>query len=153
MAVAKNIPGIMSSNKFEPHLNWMPPRFTVDVMLEKMLIGWDEEFRASILHEQIREEEDAMDEEKPMKKKLATAKVTLFQMMTESDYERISKPEFQGKEEFLKEMRYKVTKNIIPDGKSVQPRLHCLMSDKSVADVVEALIGVNLLKVIVMKSP
>ena len=62
---------------------------------------------------------------------------------------------FLGKPEFMKTMKRRLENEAIPDGNKVRARNHVLLSDKSISDVVEALIGVHLAnagKVIIGKS-
>ena len=51
---------------------------------------------------------------------------------------------FSGKEEFMKTMKRRLQNEAVPDGNKIRPRNHVLISDKSISDVVEALIGVHL---------
>ena len=78
---------LISGLKFEPHLNWRPPRFSNDQELEKEVIEWDKEFRKSLKDE---------TDETPEAKKVSVSKVTLFQMMEEKDWIRIKTQEFEG---------------------------------------------------------
>jgi hypothetical protein len=77
-----------------------------------------------------------------------TSNVTLLQMMTEEDLIRVSSPQFEGKTQFLATMTRKLQNEVVPPGNKVRPRMHALIADKSLSDVVEALIGVHLAKVI-----
>ena len=66
-------------------------------------------------------------------------------MMKTSDWQRINDgSNFEGKEQFLKD-KIRLVKNgkIQP---KVQPKYKKLISDKSVADCIEALIGIHLVK-------
>ena len=66
-------------------------------------------------------------------------------MMDSSDWQRINEgSNFEGKEQFLKD-KIRLVKNgkIQP---KVQPKYKKLISDKSVADCIEALIGIHLVK-------
>ena len=87
LAKSLNLEKLISGLKFEPHLNWRPPRFSNDQDLEKEVIEWDNEFRKS-----LKDEAD----ETPEAKKVSVSKVTLFQMMEEKDWIRIKTPEFEG---------------------------------------------------------
>ena len=87
LAKRLNLEQLISGLKFEPHLNWRPPRFSNDQELEKEVIEWDNEFRKS-----LKDEAD----ETPEAKKVSVSKVTLFQMMEEKDWIRIKTPEFEG---------------------------------------------------------
>ena len=80
LAKSLNLEKLISGLKFEPHLNWRPPRFSNDQDLEKEVIEWDNEFRKS-----LKDEAD----ETPEAKKVSVSKVTLFQMMEEKDWIRI----------------------------------------------------------------
>ena len=51
---------------------------------------------------------------------------------------------FIGKREFMKKIKRRLENDAIPDGYKVRARNHVLLSDKSIADVVEALIGLHL---------
>ena len=127
LAKQKNLHQFISACKFEPHLNWKPPRFGHDLDLENTLMEWDEEFRLN-----IKEGDDT---------RKGHSQVTLFRMMTEDDMKGLP-----TKKEFLKMMRTRLENSVIPDGDKVRPLSHVLMADKSIADVVEALIGVHLSK-------
>ena len=87
LAKRLNLEQLISGLKFEPHLNWRPPRFTNDQDSEKNVIEWDNEFRKSLKDEAA---------ETPEAKKVSMSKVTLFQMMEEKDWIRIKTPEFEG---------------------------------------------------------
>ena len=55
----------------------------------------------------------------------------------------------------MKTMKRRLENEAIPDGNKVRARNHVLLSDKSISDVVEALIGVHLAnagQVIIEKS-
>jgi len=137
LAKSLNLEKLISGLKFEPHLNWRPPRFSNDQDLEKEVIEWDNEFRKS-----LKDEAD----ETPEAKKVSVSKVTLFQMMEEKDWIRIRtlRPSEKCKREFMKTMKRRLENEAIPDGYKVRARNHVLLSDKSISDVVEALIGVHL---------
>ena len=92
LAKRLNLEQLISGVKFEPHLNWCPPRFSNDSSLEKQLIEWDQEFRLS-LKDNYGDNDDVLE---PKKDKLSLSKVTLFQMMQEKDWMRIKSPEFEG---------------------------------------------------------
>ena len=68
-------------------------------------------------------------------------------MMDSSDWQRINEgSNFEGKEQFLKDKIRLVKNGEIPDTTKVQPKYKKLISDKSVADCIEALIGIHLVK-------
>ena len=68
-------------------------------------------------------------------------------MMDSSDWQRINEgSNFEGKKQFLKNKIRLVQNGDIPDTTLVQPKYNKLISDKSVADVMEALIGIHLVK-------
>ena len=136
LAIQKHLYQYISACKFEPHLNWKPPRFGHDLDLENTLMEWDEEFRLNIKETK----EEGEDTSK------SHSKVTLFRMMTEEDKLNFQMKGLPTKKEFLKMMRTRLENSVIPDGDKVRPLSHVLMADKSIADVVEALIGVHLSK-------
>jgi dsRNA-specific ribonuclease len=142
LAKAKGLDAKISSTKLEPHLNWLPPQFKIDCQLESQLCQWDEEFRMSF---RLPKDDDYEEE---IKKHSLTSNVTLLQMMTEEDLIRVSSPQFEGKAQFLATMTRKLQNEVVPPGNKVRPRMHALIADKSLSDVVEALIGVHLAKVI-----
>ena len=59
MGVKKNFPEIIPSVKFEPHLNWNPPRFKSNENLENEIMNWDQEFRERV---NLNLNEDDMEE-------------------------------------------------------------------------------------------
>ena len=66
-------------------------------------------------------------------------------MMDSSDWQRINEgSNFEGKEQFLKDKIRLVKYGKIQP--KVQPKYKKLISDKSVADCIEALIGIHLVK-------
>ena len=133
---------LISGIKFEPHLNWRPPRFSNDQDLEKRIVDWDDEFRIKVREY---DNEDNLDEDLE-KKKLAQSKKTVFQMMTEEDW--LAHP--TNKKEFLKTMKRRLQNEsdpkLVQDKKlrQMSPINHSLLNDKSIADVIEALIGIHL---------
>ena len=138
MAKKKNLQDLISACKFEPHLNWKPAKFSHNILSEDTLIEWDEEFRLY-----LKEKDD--DDEEIKSKKVDNSKVTLFQMMNEEDKLNFD-AELPNKKTFLKTMRKRLENDIIPTGNKIRPLGHVLIADKSIADVVEALIGVHLAK-------
>ena len=141
LGVKKNFPEIIPSSKFAPHLNWNPPRFHSNENLEKQIMDWDNEFRERV---NINLDEDDTYENSS---KMKTSMVTLFQMMDSSDWQRINdSSRFEGKEQFLRNKIKLVHDGSIPDTTLVQPKYNKLISDKSIADVMEALIGIHLVK-------
>ena len=135
LAIKKNLQQYISACKFEPHLNWKPPRFSQDLALENTLMEWDEDFRLNL--------KDANENEGFDK---SHSKVTLFRMLTEEDKLNYQVNGLPEKRDFLNMMRRRLENSVIPDGDRVRPLSHVLMADKSIADVVEALIGVHLAK-------
>ena len=87
LAKRLNLQQLISSARFEPHLNWRPPRFSNDQEIEKNLVEWDEDFRLSLKDD----EEDMLES-----KKVSLSEKTLFQMMREEDWIKLGSPEFEG---------------------------------------------------------
>ena len=141
LGVKKNFPEIIEGILFLPHLNWNPPRFQSNENLENKIMDWDKEFRERV---NLNQDEDDIDENSS---KMKTSKVTLFQMMDPSDWQRINDgSKFEGKKQFLKNKIRLVHNGDIPDTTLVQPKYNKLISDKSIADVMEALIGIHLVR-------
>ena len=143
LAASKNLAEAVSAFKFEPAYNWMPPRFSQINQLEDKLCSWDEEFRCNFENESLDDDFEVDVTVNNNKKRAKVSKVTLFQLMTEDDLKTIQD---QDKKKFLAPMRRRLQADAIPEGNKVRPRMNVLISDKSVADVVEALIGVHLAK-------
>ena len=124
---AKNLPTLISPQRFEPHLNWKPPRFSSNHEKESLLIEWDEEFRDRI-NEDDNEVVDANDN---VTKKVKVSKVNLFQVMSPEEVLKIGTPYFQGKESFLKRKIKEVRKDATSFNMTlVQPKYHKMISDK-----------------------
>ena len=70
---------LISGLKFEPHLNWRPPRFSNDQELEKEVIEWDNEFRKS-----LKDEAD----ETPEAKKVSDKKHLRYKCLKTNQYFR-----------------------------------------------------------------
>merc|ERR1712107_907845 len=140
---AKNLPKLISPRRFEPHLNWKSPKFSSNYEKESLLIKWDEEFRDRINDD----ENEVVEANENVTKKVKASKVNLFQVMTQEELLKIGTPEFEGKDSFLKRKIKEVRKDAMSyNMTSVQPKYHKMISDKAIADVVEALIGVHLAK-------
>ena len=118
LAVKNGIDQLVSARKFEPHLNWKPPGFT-SKRIEDEIVALDEEFRNG-----------------------EVTNLNLFQVMTESDWITFDQSRSQ---EFLKVMKKRCQEGITNENK-IQSRHHKMINDKSLADVIEALIGCHLFK-------
>ena len=144
LAKEKDLHHFISQNtKFEPHLNWKPPGFDSNLEKEKEVIKWDSEFREKV-NQKYSEEDEVLENTETSKFK--TSKLGLFQMMTPEDWNGIDENNFEGKANFLKRKLKELKDGKIPDSTKVQPRYHKLIPDKSIADCVEALIGLHLIK-------
>ena len=124
---AKNLPKLISPRRFEPHLNWKPPKFSSNYEKESLLIKWDEEFRDRINED----ENEVVDANENVTKKVKASKVNLFQVMTQEELLKIGTPEFEGKDSFLKRKIKEVRKDAMSyNMTSVQPKYHKMISDK-----------------------
>ena len=103
------------------------------------MTSWDSELRREI-YRKSNPGDDGLETEDS--KKLLHSNMNIFQLMTEEDWKRIESDQFEGQKEFLRTIRRRLLNNC--SGKDIQPRNHVLLSDKSIADVVESLIGCHL---------